>query len=387
MLKNHLLIDKFLNHTISPNERAVLEKWVLESEQNKAYFKSYISNQNLEIFQDFDWETAYNKFLIKKQSKKKNSKVILKSFKYAALILILISIGFFTKNKFKEVSTRTSNEVVTSDLGGVDNIVIKLADGSSKIINKNGSEIITDDKKNYVAKKIDNVLSFGINDTTSTDSELLTEVYVPHGETFSIQLSDGTMVFLNSGSKLKFPQHFTQINENRLVYLEGEAYFNVSKNESKPFIVNTKNINVKVYGTQFNVSSYESDMFIETTLVEGSVSVSESGLWENQIFIKPNFQAQYNKVENNFTKKEVDTQIYTAWMQNRFVINNLTFSQILTKLERMYNVNFENEATQLNKETFKGEFKDENIQSVLTTMALSIPFNFEINGKVIKITN
>ena len=201
-----------------------------------------------------------------------------------------------------------------------------------------------------------------------------------------LKLSDGTLVWLNAGSKLRFPQSFVDADKNRMVYLEGEAFFDVAKNRERPFIVNTQEVDVKVLGTKFNISSYDTDDYIATTLVEGSVGVYETRTPENGIYLTPSFQANYDKFGNNFSKTEVDTDIYTAWMQDRLVIDNLKFSEILVRLERRYSVKFVNKAESLNDEIYKGEFVNEDIESVLKTISLSTPFKYEINQNVITIT-
>lgn len=171
-----------------------------------------------------------------------------------------------------------------------------------------------------------------------------------------------------------------------MVYLEGEAFFEVSENKNHPFIVNTQEVDIKVLGTKFNVSSYDTDENIATTLVEGAVSVYETRSPENEILLSPNFQANYHKFGNSFEKTKVNTDNYTAWMQGRLIIDNLKFSEILQRLERRYAVKFVNNAVGLENEIYKGEFTDEKIESVLKTISLSTPFRFEINQNIITIS-
>jgi len=386
MIKSYLLIDKFLNRTISFKERKILEKWVLENEDNMVYFKTRIKEFSQCTLQDFDSDMAYQRFLKTLQSKEKNQRSFYTVFKYAAVFAVLLTIGFMTKNMLGGDNAIPPKELIGNEITKGSDIVVKLADGSTKVLKSEGNEKITDAKGNIIANKGGNLLSFDKNNGLDNSKTIFNEIYIPYGQTFKLKLSDGTMVWLNAGSKLRFPQKFIDSDKSRIVYLEGEAFFEVTKNKDKPFVVNTNEVNVEVLGTKFNISSYETDSFIATTLVEGSVSVYETGTPENALLLKPSFQASYDKFGNNFNKTKVDTDIYTAWMQNRLVVDNLKFSDMLARLERKYHVEFVNKAKHLNNKIYKGEFDNEDIETILRTIALSTPFKYEINKNIITIT-
>ncbi len=387
MFGHDLLIDKFLNRTISGKERKVLENWILESESNRAFFKNRIKDSNQKVFLGFDSDSAYQKFNTTIRAKKPKKGILYHMPRYAAIFVTFLAIGFFAKKILIDNSVKNYQMAVDgeNDKSSENNIVITLADGSTKAIASQGKEAITDTDGNIIANKEENTLVFGSSGSLGF-SVALNEIFIPHGQTFKLKLSDGTLVWLNAGSRLRFPQNFNSASLNRTVYLEGEAFFNVAKNEDKPFIVNTHEVDIKVLGTKFNISSYESDNSIATTLVEGAVSVYETRSPENELRLTPSFQATYNKFENSFSKTVVDTGAYTAWMQNKLIIDNLKFSEILKKLERMHHLTFINKAENLNDETYKGEFQDESIESILNTISLSTPFKYEINQNIITIT-
>ena len=261
-----------------------------------------------------------------------------------------------------------------------------MSDGTTRVLNSKGDRTITDAIGNIVANKEENSLTFDEAKEVSDRTLRYNEVFIPHGQTFRLKLSDGTLVWLNAGSKLRFPQSFVNSDNKRIVYLEGEAYFDVAQNKKKPFIVNTQEVDVKVLGTKFNISSYDTDDEIVTTLIEGSVNVFETRTPENGMNLTPSFQANYNKFGNEFKKAKVDTGIFTAWMHNRLVIDHLKFSEILVKLERKYSVKFVNNSESLDNEIYNGEFLNEDIESVLKTISLSTPFSYEVNQNIITIT-
>lgn len=388
MSKYQLLIDKFIDRSISPEEREILKKWILESDINMSYFKNQIKASRRNMSLDFDTDLAYHRFLENLNSKQKISSPLRPIWKYAAVLAFVIGIGFLAKRQLLPNTSQTSIKVVKNgtktSLGN--NIVLKMSDGTTRVLNSEGDTTITDAIGNIVANKEENSLTFDEAKEVSDRTLRYNEVFIPHGQTFRLKLSDGTLVWLNAGSKLRFPQSFVNSDNKRIVYLEGEAYFDVAKNKKKPFIVNTQEVDVKVLGTKFNISSYDTDDEIVTTLIEGSVNVFETRTPENGMNLTPSFQANYNKFGNEFKKAKVDTGIFTAWMQNRLVIDHLKFSEILVKLERKYSVKFVNNSESLDNEIYNGEFLDEDIESVLKTISLSTPFSYEVNQNIITIT-
>ncbi|MFD2828231.1 FecR family protein [Leeuwenhoekiella polynyae] len=382
-----ILINKLLKGTISSKEKLELKKWVLEDPDHLEVFKKKIQKYNPDSSIDFNAEKAYQKFISATKAKKQTPKLTYRLLKYAAVFALLFTIGYQVK---EYTSEKLVNENVTlheNTLDPKDEIIITLADGTQKVISTKNDNQIKDKEGNIVAKNDHNSLSFLANESSSSEKLVYNEIYIPFGEKFKIILSDGTTVHLNSGSKLRFPQRFVSSLAERKVFLEGEGFFEVTKNAKKPFIVNAKDIDVKVLGTKFNVSSYDTNESVTATLVEGAVSVYRNSTPEEELRLTPSYQASYNKKDGKLDKAVVDTDIYTAWMQGKLIINNLKFSEILIKLERMYDVKFINKAKNLDNEIFKGEFNNEDLETILKTIELSTPFNYEKNNNVITISN
>jgi hypothetical protein len=387
MIEYNLLIKKLVNNEISLKEREILEEWILIDKKNLKLFTQTIKELEGKENQSFDSDIAYNKF-IASISKKDNTVIRLtKYYKYAAVLVIAICLGFiiFPNNKSKD-SSNIVNLNLENNILDKKAITIKLADGTTKIITNNKLADLKDSKGNIIASKQNNSLSFTNDLKNNSENLILNEIYVPNGKTLKIKLTDGTVVWLNSGTRFKFPQSFSSYTENRKVFLQGEAFFDVTKNKDKPFIVETKGINVEVLGTQFNVSSYNNEETIATTLVEGLVNVIQAESPDKKLQITPNYQAVFNTTNSSFSKAIVDTKIYTSWINNKLIINNLKFNDILKKLERKYDVEIVNENQILNNEINRGEFEDETIETILNTIALSNPFNYTIEGKKITIT-
>ncbi|PWL40468.1 hypothetical protein DKG77_06570 [Flagellimonas aquimarina] len=378
------LIEKFLNRTISVSERKRLKKWVLSNKENLNTFKKEINNRSENNLQHhFDGKDAFKEFMVAVDKGRTKRRKKLHFVRYAALFIgILATASFIYVAQFNNNDNSESTHV--SNLSN--QIVITLADGTQQVIAMDDTKVLTDKKGNIIAEKESAGLDFSKIENSSGANLVFNEVYIPYGQKFKITLSDGTKVWLNSGSSLRFPKNLGTSAQNRMVYLEGEAFFDVTKDKKRPFIVNAENLDIKVLGTQFNVSAYKSDGNISTTLVEGSVNVYENSNPDTKILLSPSYQAAFIKENGTLTKQKVDVRTYTSWMENRLIIDNLSFEQILRKLERAHNVSIINNAESLNNEMFKGEFQNERIETILNTIASSTPFTYEIENNVITIS-
>jgi len=189
------------------------------------------------------------------------------------------------------------------------------------------------------------------------------------GERIEFILPDGSAVSLNSDSKIIYPQEF---EENlREIKLEGEAYFEVKKNKQKPFVVKTKKLNIKVLGTVFNIKSYKSDSFIETTLLSGKVSVevknNEDKIYRKAI-LTPNQQAKYYTESKNLVLDKVDVNRFVSWKQGKLIIENKSFIEVCRELERRYDVDIYLEKTLHEKYFYTFTITNEQIDEILNNL-------------------
>lgn len=197
----------------------------------------------------------------------------------------------------------------------------------------------------------------------------------PMGAKSQIILPDGSLVWLNSGSSLSFPSRFD--DDSRKVSLEGEAYFEVVKNENVPMVVSAGSMNVKVYGTKFNINAYEPGQNIETTLVEGKVTILPAND-DKETELKPGFSAAFNPDGKNIQISQVnDMEAFTGWKDGKLLFRDERFIQILKKLERWYNVDIHISDESLYDYTLYATFIDENVEQVLDIFAHSIPISVE----------
>jgi len=240
----------------------------------------------------------------------------------------------------------------------------------------------------------------------ATAGRQLQQVATQNGTRTSTRLPDGTMVWLNAGSKIFYDNDFA--GATREVKLEGEAYFDVVKNPHRPFIVHTGGINIKVLGTVFNVRSYPADKTVETTLIRGLVQVTRNGYPQQKpVFIHPNEKLVVEKVAEEDAGNVTATQkialpvtyklahldttvkenelVETAWVYNRLEFRGEDFEQLAGKMERWYNVSIVFEDDNVKKQTYNGSFENETIEQALTALKAAAPFSFTIQGHEIKI--
>lgn len=277
----------------------------------------------------------------------------------AASILVLASIGISYQRGFfnskKDTIIYNSNE-----------ITLQLENGDIQIISANKNSEIADADGNLVGNQNGNKIVY---DTETTLEKLVyNTIKIPYGKRFELQLSDGTIVHLNSGTTLKYPVKFIA-SENRQVFLDGEAFFDVAKDKTHPFVVNADNLNVRVLGTHFNVSNYPEDNLTDVVLVEGSVGLytaNEKFNAEKNTVLKPGFKGSFSKTDNQIKTKVVVTDVYTAWIKGGLTFREMTFKDISKKLERHYNVTIVNQNEKLSNEKFNASFGDEPIAKVLS---------------------
>lgn len=206
------------------------------------------------------------------------------------------------------------------------------------------------------------------------------QVKASYGIQSRVELADGTVIYLNSGSTLRFPNSFDGM-KNRNVELTGEGNFKVAKNNEQPFIVDIHKIQIKVIGTTFNVEAYPNNSSFTIALVEGSIQIqqkTESGV-SDLMALKANQVAFYNQSENKLLwKTEDDLNKYIAWTDGKIILSNDPVNTVIQKLENWYNVDIELANKKLEKYRFTGTFIDEPLEQVLNILNLTSQMEYTI---------
>ncbi|TKG95025.1 DUF4974 domain-containing protein [Puteibacter caeruleilacunae] len=279
---------------------------------------------------------AYNKDV----KNKRGTSVFRTIMRVAASIVVLLSLGgalyFYVESNIIQYQFSENNAIENNE-----NSVLILSSGEKVTLKEEQSEIAVLEEQEAILIENDTIIENHAEKDVKTKAPRLTEVIVPFGKKTVLTLNDGTKVWLNAGSRFAFPQKFE--GNEREVFLDGEGYFEVAKNRAKPFIVSSKNLNIKVLGTKFNVSSYNVDNFSETVLLEGSVKISSRNkLLNEKVIMTPNQIASYD-VENKVMalSSDTDPDRFISWINDWYEFNHVGLDRVLTKLERYYNVTFE----------------------------------------------
>lgn len=218
------------------------------------------------------------------------------------------------------------------------------------------------------------------NFANNSSSLIYQEIKAAYGTQAKVELADGTKVFLNSGSKLRFPQTFAN-QQQRKVVLDGEGYFEVTKNKEQPFIVEANQLNIKVLGTKFNVDAYGDNSSVSVALVEGSVMLQGNGGGQNNdlMQLSPNQVATLNQVDQTLSKSDVaDLYKYTAWINGRIVFYGDPIQTVVKKLEKWYNVDIVISDKRLESYKFTGTFIDESLEQILNILSMSSQMTYAI---------
>lgn len=208
----------------------------------------------------------------------------------------------------------------------------------------------------------------------------------PRGSVAEMYLPDGSHIFLNSGSKIKYS--IDGLKGRREIFLEGEAWFQVAKMKEKPFLVHTSFYDVQVTGTTFNVKAYTNDKEVITTLEEGSVHVksSENMKLTGETILRPGEQLIYNKESQKILVNEVNTKWFTSWKDNKLVFVNMSLKELEILLERKYGVDIEIGEKRILNYHYDGTIKNESILEVLEILRETLPIKYQIIGQKIIIS-
>ena len=375
------LIAKKLMGVILPEDEEKLNAWLEEDARNKDLYRRILEVEN------FSTRDMYAKRLdvehtwdaLKEQlagQRKRRSLFSSWQIGVAASVILLVGIGLYwgfnKKPKVKQVEVAAHVE-----MGGAKAILVTsrgdeivLQDSSVQLITLGGG---------MVAKNDGVQVSYKENEGAGKEDVLeYNTIRVPRGGEYKLFLSDNTEVFLNSDSEIRFPVKFGK--GKRDVFLRGEAFFVVTKDASRPFVVNANDkMSVEVLGTQFNLQAYPDDAFVETTLNEGAVRVFNG---KQGVRLRPDEQAVYD--EGKFTVRKVDASSYSAWKEGRFMLLNHSLENIMTRLARWYNIDIFWENPEVTEYHFSGELaRYEDFTEILRMLELATRVHFEVKDRTV----
>jgi ferric-dicitrate binding protein FerR (iron transport regulator) len=387
-----ILDDDFINWVIDPVEENAVS-WDEFISQNPLQEKNVADARLLINSLDTSGKNApdeiKNRIWESIQSKSKHAKVIPikrnKTWMVAAsvIVIMLASYGYFYFNEnapqpiAKEEKPQKSikNDVTP----GGNKAVLTLADGSMIILDSAQNGTLSNQGNIKIIKLDDGQLAYDKSGVSGKPELLYNTISTPKGGQYQLTLSDGTQVWLNAASSLRFPAVFS--GRERKVELTGEAYFEVAKNKEKPFEVSVNNAVVTVLGTHFNINAYSDERVVKTTLLEGSVKVTKGNAGA---LITPGEQARINNSTGEITvKEEVDLDEAVSWKYGNFIFNDADIKSIMRQLEKWYDVSVIYDKVVPDEEFVGSVSRNVNISQILEMLEKTGSVNFEIKGRTI----
>lgn len=373
------LIKRSLASSLDEEEGRVLEDWLNESEKHRELYddvKQFVSKREdyrleeatrMRFKQDFEEKVS-------KAYRKRNQRLWVKVMGYAAMLALPVIAVALLWNRQPEVET------VDYGIGPIEHgsrkAILVLNDG--KVLALDTSRLMVKEMEGVSVHTSDQALVY-VDSLQNTDVSLQNRLITPRGGEYTIMLADGTKVWVNAATEIRYPVKFA--GAERRVHLEGEAYFEVAKDADKPFIVEIYGMEVKVYGTKFNVNSRKMNQ-MHTTLVEGAVSVKPEG--KPEVMLEPNQQAVFDKVSGQVAIRDVDVMPYVAWQSGNYYFEKKRLGEILDELSLWYDINVFFVNDEVRGESFSGYLpRYGEIEKLLGLIEKTSHVHFEIKGKVV----
>lgn len=365
------LLKKYNQGNCTPEEKALVERWYLsESSKHKAFEdQGDFAAEKIQMWYEISE-------IIGIEKRKKSSILILWASSIAAAALIVFSIGsnLYKQDQAEIVISKAPAKVYDKDPGG-NKAVLTLADGSKIVLDDAINGTIAKQGEIRISKAADGSIIYDIPALMAdlkTGTTFYNTIETPKGGKYQIVLPDGSKVWLNSVSSLRFPAVFN--GKERNIELTGEAYFEVVRNTEKPFIVKTIAMSVMVTGTQFNVMAYSDEKYTATTLVEGSVNVSNNN---SNMVLRPGEQVVSNEGAK-LSKNIVDVEQNIAWKNGLFQFSNSDIRTVMNQISRWYDVTIEYQGSVPEKHFGGYISRDSKLSQVLKILELSgVKFKIE----------
>ncbi|HEX8022247.1 FecR family protein [Mucilaginibacter sp.] len=378
------LISNYLKGNLSEAEHAELFSWVEASEENSALFDTILNENQLETsyteYRLFDTEHALANVKARLQP------ADVKTFRLrnwllaaAAAVILCLAIGipaYLHRSSQQTIAVIKKNHEI---IPGGNKAILTLANGSKVVLNGAANGNIANQGSTTIKKLSNGVVAYNKNSSSGTQSVAINYnvMSTPRGGQYHLILADGTNVWLNAASSIKFPVAFN--GNERKVQITGEAYFEVAHDKTKPFRVESDGQTVEVLGTHFNVNTYADENDIKTTLLEGSVKIKAGN---KSYLLKPGEQSHLKNGDISITQADMDEAL--AWKNGVFHFNDAGIESVMKQISRWYDVDVKYEG-KIKERTFSGEISmNVNASQILDAMRFK-KIHYTIEGKTITV--
>ena len=386
------LIYKKTVGSISEEEERILQDWIEKSPKNRQLYNK-LSNTSYLHVQYQKWRVIKDNAEVARTEMKrrihgKGGNIFLWFKNIAAVaavaLISILSYHLYDSNKkYKELLTRQETLQYFSSIHHGETKATLTTDSGKKVVLGNSQESNEKAIKSLYQEKKSKP---EVIPNKEEDRIALNNLEIPSGGEFHIILEDSTEVWLNAESSLKYPEYFTE--SSREVEISGEAYFKVAKDAKRPFYVKSAGNRIKVYGTEFNISSYADEECVYTTLVKGSISLQPQNSNDAELFLTPGHQAIFAKADSSTSITTIKTDVITSWKDGMFVFEDKTLAQIMKSLARWYDFSYEFANEKVANTVFMGRIpRYGKFGDVLEILEKSGNLRFEVTKNQIMISN
>lgn len=378
------ILVKSFEEELTREEQEILDQWLDEKEQHRELYRHYHSDaflvQKLKAGSEINWQQDYKDF-IQKHIARHSKRYLRQWLRYAAIFILPLSlaIGWWLLPSLQTEDRPAIASAVTEK----SKPILTLA-GGQKISLNNNVDVAETDGTRVAGENGQLVYKKSSGDSiVHSKSPIYNRLEIPRGAEYFLTLTDGTKIWLNSETVIRYPVNFT--GEKREVYLEGEAFFKVAKNTERPFIVHTTCTQIEVLGTEFNVRNYNNEFQIATTLVNGSVRLT-SEIENNRVILKPGEQGNIDKLTGTLNVEKVDPYLYTTWKDARFVFRNTRMEELLNTLARWYDLQIFYQNNAVKDICFTGDMtRMEDFRQILNIIENNERVGFTVRNRTITV--
>ena len=380
------LLEQYINKTISETDFIELFDYIRKDE-HKQIFDDFMKKADKISLPDadvhhIDWEHMYGNIVANKKERTRFGLIISigKKLTIAASLLITGYLGYAYFHN-QPVNHQPVEEIAKNDLlPGSNKAILKLADGSEIILNDAHKGILTNQGQSSINKSDEGFVEYSTTNPKNEQAVYVNTLSTPRGGQYRLMLPDKSLVWLNAESSITFPSAF--FGKQRKVSVTGEAYFEVSKDKAKPFIVETDGANIEVLGTHFNVNVYPNEKNAAVTLLEGAIKLSHN---YNSKILLPGQQAIFNETTNNIQLKNVDTDNVVDWKNGLFIFEDASIAEVMRQVERWYDVDVKYVGKTPDIKFNGVVSRSNNVSKLLKQLQAAANIGFNIHNKTIEV--
>ncbi|RHM38680.1 FecR family protein [Butyricimonas virosa] len=374
------LIAKQLWDGLSDHEKQELQEWIQASPDNSTLYDELVRLERVRQYIEKRESIDVRKYMAvceRELGLGGKRRVINRLWGYAAAIFVLCVVEVcIWINKQEKVGIGEIAQTVIEP--GKVKALLVLDDGREiELGDRNASQGL--EASGIVVVSDSSRIKYNQEEGTE-EKEVMNKIIVPTGGEYNLILSDGTWVYLNAESVITFPKKF--VGERREIILEGEAYFHVTASKEHPFIVKTRDMDVLVTGTEFNVKAYPDESNVQTTLLQGKVAVFAGEDKKEKVEIQPNQQAEWDRGDVKLQVREVDPDLFVAWKNGHFIFRQDRLEDIMRTLARWYDMEVIYLDTSIKDMAFAGKLdRSKDITPILNVLRATDKLTVEVNGK------